>query len=96
MSRENVSEAQGSRRSKLRALGFCVVLAACQTPRESPAEALTPLPDPSPVEGVGYVLFDAPVTPKTSALLIEDMDKLQARGAREIDLGINSLGGEFD
>ena len=48
------------------------------------------------MNGIGYVLFAGPITRGSSTALISDMDKLQAQGAREIDLGINSPGGEID
>lgn len=45
--------------------------------------------------GVGYIVFDAQINRATSADLIKDFDSLQAQGAREISLGINSPGGDF-
>ena len=84
-------------RWELRALAACLALAACQPPATPLVQsALAPAPDPAPVNGVGYVVFNAPINRSSSALLIEDIDKLQALGAREIDLGINSAGGEVD
>ena len=81
-------------RRELRALGACLAVAACQPVPAPLAQASAP--DPSPVNGVGYVVFNAPINRGSSALLIEDIDKLQALGAREIDLGINSAGGDVD
>ena len=83
-------------RSDLRVLGACLALAACQTPPSPITQAaVQPAPDPFPVNGVGYIVFDAPINRGSSTLLIKDFDKLQAQGAREIDLGINSPGGEI-
>ncbi len=80
-----------------RVLGACLALSACQ-PVPAPLAQAVPAsaPDPSPVDGVGYVVFNAPINRSSSTLLIEDIDKLQALGAREIDLGINSAGGEVE
>lgn len=81
-------------RSELRVLWTCLALAACQTPPAPLAQAaVPPAPDPSPVNGVGYILFNATINQGSSRLLVEELDRLQAKGARVIDLGINSPGG---
>ncbi len=78
---------------RLAAAAICLALAACQPPPPAP---LAQAPDPSPVDGIGYVFLEGPISRGSSALLIGDLDKLQAQGAREIALGINSAGGEVD
>ena len=78
----------------LRTIGACLLLAGCDQPPD-PITRAAALPEPSPIDGVGYIVFSAPITAKSSALLITDIDKLQAQGAREIDLAINSAGGEI-
>ena len=75
-----------------RALVAGLALAGCQPGVAPPV----PAPEPSPVNGIGYVVFSAPIDRGSSALLIQDLDRLQAGGAREIDLGINSPGGQVE
>ena len=82
-------------RSRLRAIGICLTLTACQPPPPPLAHA-GPVPEPSPINGVGYIVFAAAINRGSSALLIEDFDKLQAEGAHQIDLVINSPGGEVN
>jgi ATP-dependent protease ClpP protease subunit len=79
--------------SRLQALCACLALAACQPP--PPLAQTATAPEPSPVNGIGYIIFAAPINRGSSALLIKDMDRLQAQGAREIDLAMNSAGGEI-
>lgn len=84
-------------RSELRVLGACLALAGCQAaPAPIAQAAMPPAPEPSPVNGVGYIVFNAPINRGSSTLLIGEFDTLQAKGAREIDLGINSMGGDFE
>ena len=80
-----------------RAAAFTIlaVLAGCQQP-VAPTAAAVPQPDPVPVAGVGYVLFNAPIMPESRTLLIQDLDKLRNAGATEIDIAINSAGGQLD
>ena len=78
----------------LQAIATCLTLAACQPPQVPLAQ--TTAPEPLPVDGVGYIVFATVINRGSSALLIQDIDKLQAQGAREIDLEINSPGGEIN
>ncbi len=55
-----------------------------------------PGPEPVAVNGVGYLVLNAPITVSSRDLFITDVDKLRAVGAREIHLGINSPGGDID
>ena len=82
-------------RPELRVLAVCLALSACQDAPGAVAQAPPP-PEPSPINGIGYVVFASPINRGTSRLLIDDLDKLQAKGARQIVLGINSPGGEID
>lgn len=82
-------------RPEFRVLVACLALSACQDAPGVIAQAPAP-PEPSPVNGIGYVVFASPINRGTSRLLIDDLDKLQAQGAREIVLGLNSPGGEID
>ena len=63
-----------------------MLLAACEPPSDATSDVL-------PVDGIGYVVLNAPIVRSTSTLLIKDFEKLSAEGAHEIDLGINSPGG---
>ncbi len=79
------------------ALSLCL-LAGCEPPA-APPQAAPPqaaMPDPVPFEGVGYLLFNAPILPASRDLFIADVDKFRAAGAREIDLALNSPGGDID
>ena len=67
-------------------------LAACQ-PAPPPTAATQP---PVPHLGVGYLVFSAPIVPRSRDLFIADLDKLVEAGATEIRLAINSPGGEID
>lgn len=49
-----------------------------------------------PVNGIGYVILNAPITSRSRDLLLGDIEKLRLAGAKEIHLGINSPGGEID
>ncbi len=80
-------------------LAAATCVSACQqqaaTATES-AAAASPAPEPVAVDGVGCVIFDAPITRSSSVLLERDIDKLHQTGAREIRLAINSPGGEIE
>lgn len=80
----------GSRHALLAAL---CLLGGCQQP--SPP-AVPAAPDPAPVAGVGYLVFNAPIFPNTRDLFIADVDKFRDAGAREIDIALNSPGGDID
>ena len=64
------------------------VTAGCQ-PAAAPVAAV----EVRAVNGVGYVVINAPIAPQSRDLFIADVDKLRATGAREIDIGLNSPGG---
>ena len=76
----------------LRHVGLLVLcgLASCQPP------PLVAAPDPVPVDGVGYLIFNAPISISSRDLLIADVDKLRTAEATEIDIGLNSGGGDID
>ncbi len=73
-------------------LAALCALAGCQQPLAS-AQAM---PDPAPVDGVGFLVFNAPIVPRTRDMFIADVDKFRDAGAREIDLAMNSPGGDID
>ncbi len=75
-------------------LGMACLLVGCQQPAQPVVQAV--LPEPVPVGGIGYIVFEAKIQPSSRDLLIADIDKLRAAGAHEIDLGISSPGGELD
>ncbi len=79
----------------LRALALCTALAACQSPTAEQA-APAPMVPAAPVDGVGYVVFDAIINHASSAALIKDFEALQAQGAHEIDVAMSSPGGVVD
>ena len=68
--------------------------AVVRAPDTSPAP--TRLAEPLPVNGTGYVVLNAPVTPLSRDMFRSSVDRLRAAGAREIDIGINSPGGSID
>ena len=72
------------------ALGALLCLPGCQ---DAPVVARR-LTEPVPVNGVGYVVFNAPINQGSRGLLMADIEKLRLAGASEIDLGMNSPGGE--
>lgn len=72
--------------------GILCMLAGCQQ-AAAPTQALA---EPVPVAGVGYLVFNAPIVPTSRDLFIADVDKLRSAGAREIDIGMNSPGGDID
>lgn len=47
-------------------------------------------------QGVGYLVLNAPILPATRDLFISNIEKFRAAGANEIDLGLNSPGGDID
>ena len=49
-----------------------------------------------PIDGIGYLMFNAPILSSSRDLFIADIDKLRDAGAREIHIGMNSPGGEID
>lgn len=53
-------------------------------------------PEPVPVNGIGYLIINAPISTSTRDLFITDVDKLHTAGATEIHLAINSPGGDID
>ncbi len=74
----------------------CVALAAlllngCQQP--APPAAVTA---PAVMNGIGYLVLNAPISTSTRDLFIADADKLRDAGAMEIHLGINSPGGDVN
>jgi ATP-dependent protease ClpP protease subunit len=76
-------------------LAALVALAACQPATVAPPVQVAGAP-PAPVNGVGYVIFSAPIRPQSRDLLIGDIGKLIDAGARSIHLAMNSPGGEID
>lgn len=81
-----VSLVQVGLRTRPLLLSVTVGIAGCQ-----PAPA--PVTEVTAVNGVGYVIINAPIAPQSRDLLIADVDKLRATGAKEIDIGLNSPGG---
>ena len=75
-------------RTRVSLLAITAVTAGCQ-PAAAPVAAV----DVTAVNGVGYVIINAPIAPQSRDLFIADVDKLRATGAREIDIGLNSPGG---
>ena len=75
------------------ALSLACALGACQQSRSPQAVAVA---DPVPVGGVGYLLFNAPINTASRDLFMVDVDKLRHAGATEIDIGMNSPGGDID
>lgn len=56
----------------------------------------TAILNPMPIDGIGYVVFNAPIIPASRDVLIADIGKLIDAGAREIQIGMNSPGGDVD
>ncbi len=73
-------------------LAVLCVLTSCQQP-QGPRLAL---PDPAPVDGVGYLVFNAPITTASRDMFMADVDKLRNAGAKEIHVGMNSPGGDIE
>lgn len=69
------------------------LLTGCQQP-SPPAQVAAP--DPTPVDGVGYLVFNAPILSRSRDLFIADVDRFRAAGAKEIDIAMNSPGGDID
>ena len=75
-------------------LGVACLLAACQ--QSGVPVIAPPMPEPRPVNGVGYLIFNAPIMASSRDLFIADIDKLRDAGAHEIHIGLNSPGGSID
>ena len=75
-------------------LGVACLLAACQ--QSGVPVIAPPVPDPMPVDGVGYLIFNAPIMASSRDQFIADIDKLRGAGAHEIHIGLNSPGGSID
>lgn len=69
------------------------LLTDCQQPAP-PAQAA--IPEPAPVDGVGYLVFNTPIFSRSRDLFIADVDRFREAGAREIDIAMNSPGGDID
>ena len=89
-------------RSSVKGIAVALLLATagCQTQpatieATSPAGTTTTLA-PEPVDGIGYVVFNAPIVPRSRDLLLAEIDRLVAAGARNIHIGFNSPGGQTD
>lgn len=68
-----------------------LLLAGCQQPARPVAVTA-----PAVMNGIGYLVLNAPISTTTRDLFIADADKLHGAGAVEIHLGINSPGGDID
>lgn len=77
----------------LAAILFLCLLAGCEPAAAPPRAAV---PEPVPFEGVGYLLFNSPIIPASRDLFIAEVDKFHAAGAREIDIALNSPGGDIE
>ena len=77
------------------ALAVLTSLAACQQP-VAPGASASVGPEPLPVAGIGYVVFSGPIAPLSRDFLLQDLDKLRNAGATEIDIAMNSPGGQID
>ena len=75
-----------------RALLASLCLAACQEVPPAPPAAVGPS-TPTPVNGVGYLLFNAVITQKSSDNFVAALDRFRDAGATEIDVAMNSAGG---
>ena len=69
-----------------------IVLAACQAPTPLGTSVVAP----APVNGIGYMVFSAPITSRSRDLFVENATKLIDAGANTIQLAINSPGGDID
>jgi membrane-bound ClpP family serine protease len=73
-------------------LAALLTLAGCQppppTPQAQPAAAV--------IAGKAYLFFNAPIVPASRDLFNADIDKFLQAGATEIELAINSPGGDID
>jgi ATP-dependent protease ClpP protease subunit len=80
-------------------LGGAVALAALSACQQAPApQAATPFRPISfaPVNGVGYLVFNAPIFAPSRDLFIADIDRLVDAGARTVRIGVSSPGGDVD
>ncbi len=75
-----------------RGLVIAVLFSLCGCKPDSPVAIL----NPAPVNGIGYVVFNAPIVPASRDILIADVDKLLDAGAHEIQIGMNSPGGDVE
>lgn len=67
-------------------------LAGCQEQPPAPSATTGPR-DPTPTNGIGYLLFNTPITQKSSDSFVSALDKFHEAGATEIDITMNSGGG---
>lgn len=72
------------------ALASLLALAGCQPPRPPSMQAA------SVVDGKGYLIFNAPISTISRDLFIADVETFRRAGATEIELAINSPGGDID
>ncbi len=75
-----------------RAVLASLCLAACQGAPPAPPVAAGPS-SPTPVKGVGYLLFNTIITQKSGDNFVSALDGFHAAGATEIDIAMNSPGG---
>lgn len=75
-----------------RALLASLCLAACQQVPPAPPVAVGPA-SPTPVNGIGYLLFNTVITQKSGDNFISALDRFHDAGATEIDIAMNSSGG---
>ena len=82
----------------MRLTGLCCVLLAflcftgCQEAPRAPPVAAGPR-DPTPANGVGYLLFNTIITQRSSDNFVSALDRFHDAGATEIDIAMNSAGG---
>ena len=81
-------------RTLLLTCALTATLAGCQQP--TPGPNLAALKSPNTVNGVGYLVFATVITSQSRDLLITDIGKLIDAGAKEIQIGLNSPGGDID
>lgn len=78
-------------------LAAVIPLAACQAVPVSPTTSMASQATaalPQTLNGVGYLVLNAPILNGSRDILIADMGKVIDAGAREIHLAINSPGGD--
>ena len=68
-----------------------LTLAGCQPPQPLPMA-----PEASVIGNTAYLLFNAPIAPVSRDLFIADVDKFRNAGAKDIELAMNSQGGDID
>lgn len=74
------------------AVACLFALSACQ---QTPATGAQPVRF-APVDGVGYIIFNAPIASRSRDFLIADMEGLIAAGARTLRVALSSPGGEVE